>query len=151
MADTEDYSEEATPTLHHESHEKDGDDETSVAGLSGVTAALAVHALIPTAHQDAPALILTHKGDASAHHPKYTDAAARAAINDIFGADGKADSNIDLDGHDITGGTVDGLHVSELGIDLILDIFDDCGDISLITDWSNLYDALPPEIGRAHV
>ncbi|GAI65585.1 unnamed protein product, partial [marine sediment metagenome] len=29
----------------------------------------------------------------------YTDAQARAAINDIFGADGKADADIDLDSH----------------------------------------------------
>lgn len=38
-----------------------------------------------------------HAADAAAHHAKYTDAEARASINDIFGADGKADADIDLD------------------------------------------------------
>ena len=38
-----------------------------------------------------------HIANASAHHVKYTDAEARAAINDIFGSDGKADKDIDLD------------------------------------------------------
>lgn len=151
MADTEDYSEEATPTAHHESHEKDGDDETSVAGLSGVTAALAVHALIPTAHQDAPALISTHKGDASAHHAKYTDVNARAAINNIFGADGKADADIDLDGHDLINGTVDGVEVGDIGNELILEVLDDCGDTSTIIDWVEGADGLNPADNQVYV
>ena len=37
-----------------------------------------------------------HKANASDHHAKYTAANAREAINDIFGADGFADKNIDL-------------------------------------------------------
>jgi len=43
-------------------------------------ALIATHAALPTVHQDAPALIATHKGDASAHHAKYTDAEAVAAL-----------------------------------------------------------------------
>lgn len=38
-----------------------------------------------------------HIADPSAHHIKYTDVEARAAINNIFGSDGKADADIDLD------------------------------------------------------
>jgi len=33
MADTEDYSEEATPTAHHTTHEDGGDDEISLDGM----------------------------------------------------------------------------------------------------------------------
>ena len=39
-----------------------------------------------------------HENDADAHHVKYTDVESRAAIGDIFGSDGKADADIDLDG-----------------------------------------------------
>ena len=39
--------------------------------------------------------------DAMALGQKYTDANARTSINDIFGADGKADSDIDLDDNDL--------------------------------------------------
>jgi hypothetical protein len=46
-------------------------------------ALIGVHAALPTVHQDAPALIATHKADASAHHAKYTDAEARAALSPI--------------------------------------------------------------------
>jgi hypothetical protein len=74
-------------------------DDDGINALIGIN--VAAHAALPTVHQDAPALIATHKADASAHHAKYTDAEARASINDIFGADGKADSNINLDNHDI--------------------------------------------------
>jgi len=81
MADTEDYSEEVTPTAHAASHEDVGTDEISIAGLAGEPLELAAHALLPTVHQDAPALILTHKGDASAHHAKYTDAEAQAVAD----------------------------------------------------------------------
>lgn len=42
-----------------------------------------------------------HYANASAHHTKYSDADARGAINNIFGADGHADSNIDLDKHQL--------------------------------------------------
>ena len=61
----------------------------------------------PTSNQDAATKkftdnsISTHTAISSAHHVKYTDAEARAAINNIFGSDGKADSNIDLDSHKI--------------------------------------------------
>lgn len=41
-----------------------------------------------------------HAADDDAHHAKYTDAEARAAINDLFGADGKADKDIDFDAHE---------------------------------------------------
>jgi hypothetical protein len=44
---------------------------------------IGVHAALPTVHQDAPGLIATHKADASAHHAKYTDAEARAALSPI--------------------------------------------------------------------
>jgi len=47
-----------------------------------------------------------HIADADAHHVRYTDAEARAAIANIFGSDGKADADIDLDGHDVKGGSV---------------------------------------------
>uniref|UniRef100_A0A6H1ZQ68 Uncharacterized protein n=1 Tax=viral metagenome TaxID=1070528 RepID=A0A6H1ZQ68_9ZZZZ len=83
MADHEDYLPGEAPALHGPTHELDGDDEISVDGLAGVTAELAAHALLPTVHQDAPALILTHKGDAGAHHAKYTDAEARATLSPI--------------------------------------------------------------------
>jgi len=38
-----------------------------------------------------------HAANPAAHHAKYTDAEARASINNIFGSDGKADDDIDLD------------------------------------------------------
>ena len=38
MTETADYDKSATPKSHHLTHEKDGNDETSVAGLSGVLA-----------------------------------------------------------------------------------------------------------------
>jgi len=46
---------------------------------------------------------INHLTDAqvAALHATYTDAEARAAINDIFGADGKADKTIDMDGQDM--------------------------------------------------
>ena len=42
-----------------------------------------------------------HNANVAAHHAKYTDANSRAAINDIFGADGKADKDIEMDGNDL--------------------------------------------------
>jgi len=92
--DHEDYETGAAPAAHKVSHQDGGTDEISVAGLAGVPAELAVHALLPsihhlrytdveaaaaaaalitihaavaTAHQNAPQLILDHKGDAVAH------------------------------------------------------------------------------------
>jgi hypothetical protein len=78
--DHEDYETGAAPAAHKESHQLAGADQVSVAGLSGETAELAAHKILPIVHQDAPALILTHKGDAAAHHAKYTDAEAVSAI-----------------------------------------------------------------------
>jgi len=52
----------------------------NVCSLASADIKINAHALLATVHQDAPDLILTHKGDASAHHAKYTDANARAAI-----------------------------------------------------------------------
>ena len=71
-----------TPSAHKLSHQNGGADEISVAGLAGETAELAAHKILP-----------------AIHHVKFTAAEARAAINNIFGADGKADSDIDLDTH----------------------------------------------------
>jgi hypothetical protein len=48
---------------------------------------------------------------ASDHHSRYTDSEARGAIGNIFGSDGHADANIDMDAHqlvDVGGVTVDG-------------------------------------------
>ena len=80
--DHEDYETGAAPAAHGPSHELAGDDEISVAGLSGETAALSAHKILP-----------------SIHHVKFTAAEARAAINNIFGSDGKADVDINLDTH----------------------------------------------------
>jgi hypothetical protein len=44
-----------------------------------------------------------HWKDVAAHHAKFTAAEARAAINDIFGADGIADSNINIGAHEVSG------------------------------------------------
>lgn len=63
--------------------------------------------------------ISAHAGNVAAHHAKYTDAEARSAINNIFGADGKADTDVDMDTHNITNpGTVDGRDVSVDGAKL---------------------------------
>lgn len=80
--DHEDYETGAAPAAHGPSHELDGDDEFSIAGLSGETAELAAHKILP-----------------AIHHVKFTAVEARAAINNIFGADGKADVDINLDTH----------------------------------------------------
>lgn len=55
-----------------------------------------------------------HSGDEAAHHAKYTDAESRAAINDIFGSDGKADKIINLDNQELT--EVSSLYFSGLQI-----------------------------------
>jgi hypothetical protein len=81
MADHEDYLSGEAPMAHHESHESLGSDEISVAGLLGVTAELAAHALIATAHQDAPGLIAAHALIAAAHHARYTDVEATIIAN----------------------------------------------------------------------
>lgn len=41
---------------------------------------------------------ITHINNTNAHHTRYTDIESRAAINGIFGSDGKADKDIDMDG-----------------------------------------------------
>jgi len=105
-ATLDDSGDPRTPSAHKVSHQDGGADEISIAGLAGVSAELATHAGLATVHQNAPGLIETHRLISNAHHDKYTDADARAAINDIFGADGKADADIDLDGHDLKGGSV---------------------------------------------
>jgi hypothetical protein len=81
MADHEDYLSGEAPMAHHESHESLGSDKISVAGLLGVTAELAAHALIATAHQDAPGLIAAHALIAAAHHARYTDVEATIIAN----------------------------------------------------------------------
>jgi len=81
--DHEDYLPGEAPAAHKETHQDGGTDEISIADLAGVSTELAAHALLPTVHQDAPDLILTHKGIASAHHAKYTDVEARASFSPL--------------------------------------------------------------------
>jgi len=61
----------AAPSPHHLTHETGGTDEIDLVGLSGLLA----------------------------DDQHVIDSEVRAAINDIFGADGKADTDIDLDSH----------------------------------------------------
>lgn len=82
MADHEDYYPGEAPMAHHGSHEDGGTDEISIAGLAGEPTSLAAHKILP-----------------SIHHVRFTAAEARASINNIFGSDGKADVDIDLDTH----------------------------------------------------
>ncbi|MBA7559837.1 hypothetical protein ES708_01453 [subsurface metagenome] len=58
--------------------------QAGVNSEAGAAAAIATHAALATVHQDAPALILTHKGDASAHHARYTDAEAAAVADALI-------------------------------------------------------------------
>jgi hypothetical protein len=116
MADHEDYLPGETPSPHKTTHQDGGADEISVAGLLGVTTAhqdapdlIEAHRLVAGAHHAkytdaeaeaiADAQIAIHALVANAHHDKYTDASARFAINNIFGSDGNADADIDLDTH----------------------------------------------------
>ena len=80
MADHEDYLEEGAAVAHHETHEDEGADEISLAGLSGEPEDLAAHILLPTVHQNAPGLIETHRLVPGAHHAKYTNAEAVTAM-----------------------------------------------------------------------
>jgi len=82
MSDHEDYLPGEAPASHHGSHEFLGTDEISIAGLSGESIELAAHKILP-----------------SIHHVRFTPGEARDAINNIFGADGRANANINLDGH----------------------------------------------------
>jgi len=68
--DHEDYLPGEAPATHKETHQDGGTDEISIADLAGVSTELAAHALLPTVHQDAPALIALHKAVAAAHHVK---------------------------------------------------------------------------------
>ena len=77
MADHEDYLPGELPAIHSPTHANGGVDELNVAGLSGVTQELGIHAALPTVHQDAPALIATHTAIAAAHHARYTDGEAQ--------------------------------------------------------------------------
>lgn len=70
--DTRIATHKADPSAHH-------DEYTDAEAAAIAAAVVAAHAVLPTVHQDAPALILAHKGDASAHHARYTDAEALAA------------------------------------------------------------------------
>jgi len=78
--DHEDYLEEGAAVAHHETHEDEGTDEISLAGLSGEPEDLAAHILLPTVHQDAPELIETHRLVSGAHHARYTNGEAVAAM-----------------------------------------------------------------------
>jgi len=78
--DHEDYLPGEAPAGHKLTHQDGGGDEISVAGLSGTTAKLAAHILLPTVHQDAPALIEAHRLAAAAHHAKYTNGEAVTAM-----------------------------------------------------------------------
>jgi len=83
MADHEDYLPGEAPAAHKTTHQDEGTDEISLAGLSGTPAALATHALLPTVHQDAPDLIETHRLVPAAHHAKYTDAEVKALFSPL--------------------------------------------------------------------
>ena len=63
MADHEDYQPGEAPAVHATTHEDGGADEISVADLDGITTELALHAAI-----------------AAAHHARYTDGEAIAAV-----------------------------------------------------------------------
>jgi len=48
------------------------------------------------------------------HHAKYTDAEARAAINDVLGSDGRLDATLYVDNHDISG--IGAAYINDNGI-----------------------------------
>ena len=76
MADHEDYLPGEAPAAHKTTHQDGGADEVNIEGLTGITSYMAAHILLPTVHQDAPALITTHAAIDDAHHVRYTDAEA---------------------------------------------------------------------------
>jgi len=76
MADHEDYLPGEAPAAHKTTHQDGGADEVNIEGLTGITSYMAAHILLPTVHQDAPALIATHAAIDDAHHVRYTDAEA---------------------------------------------------------------------------
>jgi len=84
--DHEDYLPGEAPAAHKETHQDGGTDEISIADLAGVSTELAAHALQPTVHQDAPALIAVHQAIAAAHHVRYSDAEVTAIANGLIAA-----------------------------------------------------------------
>jgi len=84
--DHEDYLPGEAPAAHKETHQDGGTDEISIADLAGVSTELAAHALLPTVHQDAPALIALHQAIAAAHHVRYSDAEVTAIANGLIAA-----------------------------------------------------------------
>ena len=84
---------------HKARHKSGGADEIDISGLTP--------GLHETTHRSGGTDILLHSNlnpQPSDHHTKFTAANARAAINDIFGADGKADATIDLDAQKLLSG-----------------------------------------------
>ena len=75
------FDHDADPAAHHAKY-------TDAEAEAVADAQIATHTAIATAHQDAPALIATHKAIAAAHHAKYTDAEAKAAAvsDDVYAA-----------------------------------------------------------------
>ncbi|GAI81671.1 unnamed protein product, partial [marine sediment metagenome] len=59
--------------------------QAGVTTTVDIDAKITTHAALATVHQDAPDLILTHKGDASAHHARYTDVEAAAVAAALIG------------------------------------------------------------------
>ncbi|GAH11309.1 unnamed protein product, partial [marine sediment metagenome] len=88
------FDHDAAPNTHHAKFTVIEHNDVLLHGL-------AVLDPLVCSEAEAAGLILDHKGQPEAHHDIYSDADARDAINDIFGADGKADADIDLDGHDL--------------------------------------------------
>jgi hypothetical protein len=64
--------------------------------------------------------ISAHAASGSAHHSRYTDGEARGAIGNIFGSDGHADANIDMDAHQL-------LDVGGLAVDGTITVYDSSG------------------------
>lgn len=86
---------------HSARHEAGGDDVLDITGLTP-----ADHA---ARHENGG----DDEIDVTGLTGLFTAALARAAINNIFGADGKADAHIDLDDHNLSG--VDELHFVGIG------------------------------------
>ncbi len=83
---------------HKARHKYSGADEIDVSGLTP-----GPH---EASHRNGSTDVLLHNNmarGASDHHTKFTAAEARAAINDIFGADGKADKDIDIGNYILKG------------------------------------------------
>ena len=84
MADHEDYLPGEAPAAHSATHEDGGADEINLLGLDGQSNELLAHSLIPTAHQDAPAMIALHAAIEDAHHVRYTDAEVTAIADGLI-------------------------------------------------------------------